>query len=172
MFAMFKKPWRSSKPGGKEIHEALLRAYGEIDRLRERIDIISDPSLLELALEPGGSIRMGFEPNAGTKILAACFADSILGAPNWTSAEIGPFPSSEGMLLVTIQRVGKETPENTCSKRRKTIETLLEMIEQRVLDHIMILNYPVNRQNIQVVFDAAKASIATPSNPKVDAEFV
>ena len=169
---MFKAIKRWIGPGKKAMHEALIRSYEENDRLRERITVISEPDLLALALEPGGSMRMDLEPNVGMQILAASFADTILGAPNWTSVEIGPFPSSEGRLLVTVQRVGGETPASTCSKRRQTIEMLLEMIEERVLRNPAIKRQPDNLQDIQTVFDAAKASIDPPLNPKTDAEFV
>ena len=169
---MFKAIKRWIEPGKKAMHEALLRAYEENDQLRERITVISEPDLLALALEPGGSMRMDLEPNVGMQILAASFADTILGAPNWTSVEIGPFPSSEGRLLVTVQRVGGETPASTCSKRRKTIETLLKMIEGTVLNHPMIFDQRVNLQDVQAVVAAAKASIDPSLNLKTDAESV
>ena len=169
---MFKTIKRWIGPGKKAMHEALIRSYEENDRLRERITVISEPDLLALALEPGGSMRMDLEPNVGMQILAASFADTILGAPNWTSVEIGPFPSSEGRLLVTVRRVGGETPEVTCSKRRQTIETLLKMIEETVLNHPMIFDQRVNLQDVQAVVAAAKASIDPSLNLKTDAESV
>ena len=169
---MFKTIKRWIGSGKKAIREELLQALEENDQLRERITVISEPHLLALALEPGGSMRMDLEPNVGMQILAASFADTILGTPNWVSVEIGPFPSSEGRLLVTVRRVGGETPASTCSKRRQTIEMLLEMIEERVLRNPAIRRQPDNLQDIQSVFNAAKASIDPSLNPKTDAEIV
>jgi len=97
----------------------LARALAEIERLTGLLD---DPKLVELELEPGGSLRMGLEPCIGAKVLAASFADLLGDAKHWRSVEVGPMPSDQGVLIVTVRRATGQTPEETVGFLRARLD--------------------------------------------------
>jgi hypothetical protein len=98
-----------------------LRA--EIERLTE---LISDPKLIDLELEPGGALRMGLEPCIGAKVLAASFAAMLGDAKNWRAVQVGPMPSDNGMILVTVKRELGDSPEVSYGKVCDLLEALIE----------------------------------------------
>jgi hypothetical protein len=98
-----------------------LRA--EIERLT---NLMSDPKLIDLELEPGGALRMGLEVGIGAKILAASFADLLGDAKNWRAVHVGPMPGDNGMILVTVKREYGDSPEASYSKACDLLEALIE----------------------------------------------
>lgn len=96
----------------------------EIQRQKKQIEILSDPELLDLSLAPGGELRLNLEPYIGAKVLAASFADMIGDAKNWRAVEVGPFPSDQGMLIVTVQRKDGKSPVEMLQVAKREIERL------------------------------------------------
>lgn len=92
--------------------------------IERQMALISDPKILDLELEPGGALRMDLEPCIGAKILAASFADLLGKAPNWASLLVGPMPSDNGMLIVTVQRQSGDSPEATVGKLKDLIRKM------------------------------------------------
>jgi hypothetical protein len=131
----------------------------EIDRLNGVIDMLNDPKLVGLALEPGGSIRMDLAPCLGAKVLAASFADMILDAPNWKSVEISPIDSDQGTLIVTVQRKCGRSPAEMVFEAKDIIRDLMRTFA---------INLPSwNHPDTRNLVDRARAFIApVESNPE------
>lgn len=98
----------------------------EIGRLTK---LLTEPELVKLELEPGGSLRMALMPCLGAKALAASFADMIGDAANWRSVEVGPMPTDQGMLIVTVRRVEGKTPEEMVGELTAEIDRLKQLLE-------------------------------------------
>lgn len=88
-------------------------AVEQIERLHE---VISNPKMTELELEPGGALRLGLEPCLGAKVLAASFSDMLGDAKHWASVIVGPMPSDNGLIVVTAQRYREDSPEVSYGK--------------------------------------------------------
>ena len=92
----------------------------EIERL---MGIIADPKLIDIGIEDG-SIRITCQHWAA-RLMALSFADSLGDARNWATFEIGPLPTTKGMLLCTIQRAGGDSPVATAAKGKEIIADLI-----------------------------------------------
>lgn len=85
-----------------------LRA--EIARLHK---LFTEPELVSVKASQEDGVEMEFRCDWAVKALAGSFAKSLDGAENWRAFQIGPIPSFEGNLIVTVQRADGETPVET-----------------------------------------------------------
>lgn len=109
----------------KEELEAMERELDKKDKEIERLNqIIVDPKVMDIGLDEGG-LRMDLKlPHWATRAMAASFADTLGDAPNWQAMQIGPMPSDNGMIIVTIQKASGKSPTETVGKLRDEIEKL------------------------------------------------
>jgi len=110
----------------KMFTRALKEAHAENERLAASLtktDIISmhvENGELEIATRP---------PHWAIKAMAASFYDTLDNALNWRSIEVGPMDHEGTRMIVTVRRATGQTPEETVTKLKGTIEKLLACVK-------------------------------------------
>lgn len=107
----------------------------ENDRLRRLLAKDVEGSPIHSVTVESGSVDIAMSPpHWAMKAMAASFAETLAGAPNWCLIEVGPIPSCEGMLIVTVRRKSGDSPVETVGKLKDAIEDLISEI-QHVYPH-------------------------------------
>jgi hypothetical protein len=123
------REWRSSES------KASLRA--EINRLQTMMMDEVDQSPLQAIDIKNGAIDVSVRPPHWLiRAMAGSFLETMGTAPNWSSMEIGPVPTSGGMLIATVRWRHGETPEETVEKFQRLLEEIVTQFDAHEEDRL------------------------------------